>query len=456
MAFKSYRISIALRIALLALTIYFFFFLLDGRRYPLTVAMVGALSLAQCWLLFNYTDRINRRWTRFFEAVRNADFTQNYVFPPDSSLNDLRREYSLVMDILRKYSLEKETHYQYIRTITRSIGVGILVFDRKGDVDFCNEAFRDMLGTRSIRNIDEMETVNDDLRRLFREMKNGDKELFHANLEGDWLRLIVSVTDFVMLREKFRLVTIQNIRQELEENEIDAWQKLARVLTHEIMNSITPISSLASTAKEILAKRLDRKNIVPPGAAEWPAEGDGQRDVLSALQSIERRSRSLLVFVENYRKYLGIPKPALGSVFCADILPRVKALMSGALEEGKIALRFRIDPPDMELTADDDLLEQALINLVKNSIEALAKTKKPSIDLSAYLDGHNRPVIEVSDNGPGIAEDILDKVFIPFFTTKKEGSGIGLSLSRQIMRLHNGTITVMSVPGVRTTFCLKF
>jgi two-component system, NtrC family, nitrogen regulation sensor histidine kinase NtrY len=454
MAFRNLRANIAVRTILIAVNAYAFFFLLFEARYPLTLALTGALSLVQCWLLIASVEKANGVLTHFFRSIRSADFTQSYSFPEGAPYGGLKAEYEAAMELLRNYNLDREKNYQYIRTIAGSISVGILVFDQGGTVDLCNEAFKAMLGIREPRKVWELEGVDKELYRLFRELKNGERESVRISFEQDWLQLIVSVNDFVLLRGKYRLVTLQNIRRELEENEIDAWQKMARVLTHEIMNSITPISSLASTAGSILAKLFEEGDPTFPAAAV--AAADARRDALAALHSIERRSRSLLYFVESYREFLRVPKPCLGIVLCKDLLSRIKALVGGIPAAKRIGLRLSVLPPDLGLLADNALLEQVLINLVKNSIEALEGTRKPAMEISAYLDARRRAVIEVADNGRGIEAEFLDKVFIPFFTTKKEGSGIGLSLCRQIMRLHNGSISVASAPGERTVFYLKF
>jgi two-component system, NtrC family, nitrogen regulation sensor histidine kinase NtrY len=452
MALKSYRAEIAARVSLIAANACVFSFLLFKAAYPLTLALVFLLFLVQCRLLVSSVDRTVGALGHFFNAIRNADFTQNYAFPGGRPFDELRVEYESVMELLRSYHLNREKDYHYIRTIVDSIGVGILVFDQGGKVDLCNEACASMLGLREPRNIRELEGVDGDLYRLLGEMRNGEKESYTINFERDRLRLIVSANDFILLRGKYRLVTLQNIRRELDENEIDAWQKMARVLTHEIMNSITPISSLASTAGSILARLFDGG----PSPRSAAAAEDARRDALAAVHSIEKRSRSLLYFVESYREYLRLPAPALGTVSCREILGRLRSLMQGALAAKRVELRCSVVPSDLELEADGVLLEQLLINLVKNSIEAMEDTRKPLLEICAYEDERGASIVEVADNGRGIAPELLDKVFIPFFTTKEGGSGIGLSLCRQIMRLHGGSVDVASLPGERTVFRLRF
>jgi two-component system, NtrC family, nitrogen regulation sensor histidine kinase NtrY len=453
MAFRSYRAEAAARVALIAANACAFSFLLFKADYPLTTALAGLLFLIQCRLLVASVDRTTGALGHFFHAIRNADFTQNYAFPGGPPFDELRTEYEGVMELLRNYNLGREKDYHYVRTIAGSIGVGILVFDQGGIVDLCNEACASMLGLRAMRDVRELESVDRNLYGLLRGMRNGEKESYTVGIGRDRLRLIVSVNDFVLLRGKYRLVTLQNIRRELDENEIDAWQKMARVLTHEIMNSITPISSLASTAGAILEKLFGEG----PDARSAPAAAaDAERDAQAAVHSIEKRSRSLLYFVESYREFLGLPKPVPGIVSCREVLGRLRSLMQGTLAAKRVDLRCSVVPPDLELEADCVLLEQLLINLVKNSVEAMEDAKKPLLEICAYRDERGAVVFEVADNGRGIAPELLDKVFIPFFTTKEGGSGIGLSLCRQIMRLHNGSIDIASIPGVRTVFRLTF
>ena len=261
MAFRSFRAGMATRTILIVLNALAFAFLFLQARYPMTTALAGTLLLAQGWLLVASVERANGALTLFFRALRNADYTQDFAFPRGSRFDGLKAEYESVMDILRSHNLEKERHYQYIRAVVGSIGVGVLVFDQGEAVDLCNEAFKATLGIGEPRSLRDLERVDPRLPRLFRELKNGEKESFRLGSERDRLQLIVSASDFVLLGGKYRLVTLQDIRRELEENEIDAWQKMARVLTHEIMNSITPISSLASTASSILDQAVRRRRL---------------------------------------------------------------------------------------------------------------------------------------------------------------------------------------------------
>jgi signal transduction histidine kinase len=263
---------------------------------------------------------------------------------------------------------------------------------------------------------------------------------------------MVYATEFKIRDQKITLVSIQDIRNELEEKEMEAWQNLIRVLTHEIMNSITPISSLASTVNDLVKNTYNSKNLDIK-------DNDRQEqisDIYEALQTIQKRSQGLLHFVDNYRDISNIPKPSFQIFLISELFERVIKLMQTDIDNNEISFKATIEPQSLELIADSELIEQVLINLILNSIQAVKGRKDARIDLEAGLDGRGNVIIKVIDNGSGIAEDVIDKIFIPFFTTKKNGSGIGLSLSRQIMRLHGGSISAFSKPNETTVFTLKF
>ncbi len=254
--------------------------------------------------------------------------------------------------------------------------------------------------------------------------------------------MVIHATVFHLHEDKYTLVSIQNIHLELEEKEMEAWQNLICVLTHEIMNSITPITSLAATTNYLLtAGDLDT------------ADAD---DVRQAVQTIQHRSEGLLHFVQNYRKLTRIPAPNFQIFPVAELFDRLQQLMHSQIDAAGAQLHLSVDPPGLELTADPELVEQVLINLLVNAAHALEGRAAGRIELTAHLDGRGHVLVEVADNGPGIVAEAMDKIFIPFFTTKQDGSGIGLSLSRQIMRLHRGNISVQSEPGEKTVFTLRF
>jgi signal transduction histidine kinase len=281
-------------------------------------------------------------------------------------------------------------------------------------------------------------------------LKSGTRTLFKFTDKDDFLQLAIYAADFTMHQQKYRLISLQNIQSELEEKEMEAWQNLIRVLTHEIMNSVTPISSLASTARDLLTRFTTKASPDPAVNSEI------MTDVESAVQTIEKRSQGLLTFVENYRKLTKIPRPDFQIFLINELFQRIINLMQPQFNLKNLTIQKQISPETLELTADPLLVEQVLINLIKNSLEAMTSIPQPMIHLLAKLDERGRILIEVTDNGVGIEQNVLENIFIPFFTTKEQGSGIGLSLSRQIMRLHGGTISVRSIPNRETVFTLRF
>jgi signal transduction histidine kinase len=281
-------------------------------------------------------------------------------------------------------------------------------------------------------------------------LKSRENALVKVEDENELLHLALYASEFKLRGQKYSLVSIQNIHSELEEREMEAWQKLIRVLTHEIMNSITPIASLTSTVSGLI-KDTYRKKI-----EDNKLRNEHLNDIQQALQTIQKRSQGLLHFVDAYRNLTLIPKPNFQIFLIKELFDRIKKLMQANIEQNSIQFKVNVEPETLELTADPELVEQVLINLLLNAFQAVKGRKSARIELNALLDGRGRIIIQVGDNGPGISKENQEKIFIPFFSTKEEGSGIGLSLSRQIIRLHHGSIGVYSEPDVQTIFTLRF
>jgi signal transduction histidine kinase len=323
-----------------------------------------------------------------------------------------------------------------------------VAFDSEGDVELLNNAAKKLLKIPRLGNIRDLESVSSRLADKLVNISPGEKDLVKLQQDDDLLQLSIYATGFILRRQQLTLVAMQNIQHELEEKEMLSWQNLIRVLTHEIMNSITPIASLASTAQGLLK---DNQECDVPESINEVID-----DVRKAVNTIEKRSNGLLTFIENYRKLTRIPKPAFKVVQIKDLFDRVEYLLKDQFEQCSVKFKKRIDPESLTITADPALIEQVLINLCKNAMEAVNGVINPKIKLKAGTDGRGNPVIKVSDNGKGIKEEVLEKIFIPFFTTKPQGSGIGLSLSRQIIRQHKGAIGVTSTPNEKTVFKLRF
>lgn len=453
MGFKNFRLQCLMRVIVLGMTMALFSYLALQTTLYATLLLVGAAIVYQTLALIRYVEITNRQLTRFLQSIEYADLSQTFTgLRLGSSFEVLYTAFADVTNAFRKVRAEREEQYRYLQTVVQHVGVGVVAFQPNGDVELMNTAARRLLRTRtSIHNLAALTSDNSTLVETFINLKPGDKALVKI---GE-LQLALHTTAFKMQDRQLKLVSIQNIQSELEEKEMAAWQDLIRVLTHEIMNSITPIASLASTANDLIAVDRHRREDTATDADE-ATDDEVMGDIQTALQTIQSRSEGLLHFVDTYRDLMRIPPPEFQIVPIIDLFERVERLLQSQVSEHGITMRVNVEPKSLEVTADPELIEQVLINLMANAIQALEGQPEPTIDLRAYLNEQGRVILQVTDNGPGILEDVQEKIFIPFFTTKQEGSGIGLSLSRQIMRLHRGTIRVRSAPHTETTFTLRF
>lgn len=449
MILRSFRISIAVRIIILTMTLVVGVYAWFESPLAASVAVVAILAVAQVVSLVRFLERTNTELARFLRSVRYDDFSQSFTSHGlGGTFEDLGEAFTGVMAKFRDTRAAAEEQHQYLQTVVQHIGIGLLAFDGRGDVALMNTAAKKSLGITSLRNVHSLDHISPEIRRAMMADQRGKREPVKFQRNNELIQLAVSSTQFRMREKQFTLVSLQNIRAELEEKEMEAYQKLIRVLTHEIMNSITPISSLASTVHDALT------------SGHHAGDGDRQEgsadDLREAVYTIKKRSDGLLRFVEAYRNLTRIPKPRFSIVSVADLLRQVEQLMRTQMPPDAVALTSHVDPQSLEVTADREQIEQVLLNLLVNALHAVRGVEQASIQLEGRLDPQGHVVIEVRDNGPGISEDVLDNMFIPFFTTKKEGSGIGLSLSKEILRLHKGTIHVSSQQGKGTAFRLVF
>jgi nitrogen fixation/metabolism regulation signal transduction histidine kinase len=407
------------------------------------------LAVYQIFNLIRYVTRTNRDLARFLQSIKYSDFSQSFTNNlKGSGFAELQAAFTEVIKEFQRAKLEKEEHLRFLQTIVDHVGIALIAFNPAGEVELLNNAAKKLLKIPRLGNIRDLETVSPKLVQKLLELSPGGNDLVKLQQEDDLLQLSIYATGFVLHQQQLMLVAMQNIQNELEEEEMKSWQNLIRVLTHEIMNSITPIASLSSTAYGLL--KDNRECEVPESINETID------DVRHAVNTIEKRSKGLLTFIENYRELTRIPKPEFKMVKIKDLFERVDHLMKDQFEAYSINFNMKIDPESLEITADPALIEQVLINLCKNALEAVNSVSRPKIKLKAGTDGLGNPVIKIIDNGKGITEEVAEKIFIPFFTTKQQGSGIGLSLSRQIMRQHKGTLSVSSTPAVETVFSLRF
>ncbi|MBK6967366.1 MAG: ATP-binding protein [Bacteroidales bacterium] len=452
MGFKKFRFWIFIRILLITGNLLLLVILINRQQHEITSLIVGLIAIVQVGGLIRYVERTNRKLTQFLESIRHSDFSTSFSDRGlGHSFEGLNRAFNEVIREFRKNRAEKEEHYNYLLTVVQHVSIGIIAFRKDGKVDIINNAVKRLLRINNLREIQDLVSIKQELPGLLLNMKAGDKQLIKLVVEDELQQLSVYATEFRMRGEEFLLVSLQNISSELEEKEIESWQKLIRVLTHEIMNSITPISSLASTVQEMLLES-DQNNLY----SLRKLDDDDIESIQQALSTISSRSQGLLTFVETYRNLTRIPRPNFRYFPVKEIFDRAHSLLRPKMDKFGIHCNARVFPEDLMLTADPDLIDQVVINLLLNAIDAVKESVQPIISVTASLNNNGRISIDFADNGTGIKPDILDKIFMPFFTSKKEGSGIGLSLSRQIMHLHKGTITVKSKPNEGAVFTLIF
>lgn len=448
MVYRHFRLIATLRIIFIGITSFLFVYLILRTSLYAVTLITGLVVLYQLISLIRYVEKTNKDLSRFLDAIRYEDFSQSFSGPSlGASFDEVKKAFNEVLEKFKQTRSEKEEHFRYLQTVVQHVGIGLLTFQANGDIELINTAAKRLLKVIRLKNIDQFAALNPELVNRLKNMKAGEKALIKVQDNSDLLQLAIYATEFRMRGQKFTLVSIQNIQSELEEKEMEAWQNLIRVLTHEIMNSVTPISSLASTAHSLLELEFD---------AEKKISDETIKDVRDAVQTIEKRSKGLLHFVESYRKLTRIPRPNFQIFEVAALFDRVTQLMNMHIADAKITFKSGIEPENLELTADAELIEQVLINVLLNAIDAVRNLNHPEIELVSRIDERGRAIIQVIDNGPGIPKEVQEKIFIPFFTTKKNGSGIGLSLSRQILRLHRGTISVQSSSGSRTAVTLRF
>jgi nitrogen fixation/metabolism regulation signal transduction histidine kinase len=451
MVYKRFGTIILIRIIFLSISIFALFYLLDETKLIATTFIVFVLIVIQIYAIIYFVKKTNREITRFFNSIKYSDFSQSFKSNiKGSAFEELSTSFSEVIEEFRKARTEKEEHFRYLQTVVQHVSIGLVAYTSDGNVELINNAAKRLLNITKIKNISELSAINSNLVEALTKISAGEKILVKVADGNELSQLSIHAAEFKLKGNHYTLTSISNIQSELEEKEMEAWQNLIRVLTHEIMNSVTPIVSLSSTAS-LLLEEADQKI----KAGNDPGT-DNLDDVKEALSTIIRRSKGLLRFIDDYRNLTRIPVPNFQVVPVTSIFERINKLFSDQFKEKNILFTFSTDPANLEVTVDPDLIEQVIINLILNSFNALSNTPAPKIDLTGTIDNYSKAMIQVSDNGQGVPEELYEKIFIPFFTTRKEGSGIGLSLSRQIMRLHKGGITVKSVTNKETVFTLRF
>ncbi|MFC2121914.1 PAS domain-containing sensor histidine kinase [Bacteroidota bacterium] len=451
MIFRRFNIIVIFQILLLMGSIYLFSLAIAEERLKVTVAYISAIIIFQIIILIKTIRQNNINIINLLKTYKSQDVAAKLPkITGGKSFRELSILFDEFVDELGRLRKEKEKEYQFFKNTIRNVGTGLVTFNERGLVNLVNDAFLKIFNISGINNISELNKFYPDFEKTLFDLKSGEAQIIKFFVDEEAVQVSVKMSEFVIEGKRLKLVSFQNLKNELAQEEADSWQKLISVLRHEIMNSVGPISSLVSTLVEDYEERI---KIEP--------DSETVNNTLIGLKAIEKRSVGLINFVEDYKKLTNLPEPIMENISLRNFLLDIGNLMETEFKESNIDYSINVTPGDIMINADERLISQVLINLIRNSINALKSTEKyedssNSVKINCYKHIQGNIIIEIEDKGPGISRDLLDKIFMPFFTTREEGSGIGLSLCRQIMKLHHGSISVKSEPDIKTIFTLKF
>lgn len=389
-------------------------------------------------------DEVNQ----FVESIHYRDFSRHFdVRRAPNELKPLRKGFNDINTTFKLISRERETQYHYLQKILELVDTGILSYEEEtGSISWINEAFKKLLGIPYLKTIQSLEKREPALYNELIRLKPGESNIITISRNQQLVKILITASLMRSDDKLYKLIAFQNVSEALDETESKAWSKLLNVMTHEIMNSVAPISSLADTLKNRLQSPEIANSI----------ESSELEDLELGIDTIKRRSEGLLKFTESYRSLNKITKLDREKILVRNLFENLNSLMRPTLEKKNIELVIIMRDPALAIEADINLLEQVMINLLVNAIEAVKDREEPRITLSAEVQNNNKTLVKITDNGLGMPPELLDKIFIPFFSTKKTGSGIGLSLCKQIMLLHKGNIQVQSTEGKGSSFILQF
>ena len=447
MNYNGYFLRLTFRIVVLVASILGLLYAIHIEK-PVYIALAIVLILYSGYNTYVFTKRRFTVMDDFFEAVKYRDFSR--WFPEDRGPKDIRRLYTGFNDInrtIKDINTKNEAQYVYLQKILEMVDIGIIAFNiETGDVLWSNDSFRETLDMPAFKNVRFVERRKPELFDVVFDSIHREPDSITIAVQNEKIKVLISDTVFQVKEEAFKLIVLQNIDDTLNKNESEAWKKLLSVMTHEIMNSIAPISSLADTLQTHLQLSLDN-----PETHKLELE-----DLNSGIKTIKNRSEGLLKFAKTYRSLSKVTHLNLEKKRISELFETIQLLMQPSLDVKKIAIDFSIKTPKLELDIDSHLIEQVLINLILNAVDACKNKENPQIKVIAEQTPNRNVILKVYDNGSGISADIMENIFVPFFTSKTTGSGIGLSLCKQIMLLHKGKIIVNSKEGEGTVFSLVF
>jgi two-component system nitrogen regulation sensor histidine kinase NtrY len=411
-------------------------YLVIAPGFHAATVLILSVAIAQSFELLRFVSRTNQELSRFLDAARYADVGQRFNFSSmGSGFAELGETFTKILDRFQEQRQQQETDLRYLKILVEQVPAPLISIHADNRISLLNNAARRLFGLVQIVSTDDLSQFGENFREELESLRAGDKRLVTFISDNMEQRLSLSATDVSVNAESERLISLVNIKNELDSSQLEAWQDLVRVLTHEIMNSITPIASLSKTAADLVTDVRAQEELSAPLQ-------EALKDIQDAVDTLARRSDGLMNFVGSYRQLTRLAPPQKSQFRLDAFFESVKRIATQGWEEKNISLLCTVAPAELDLYADRNLIEQVLINILQNSEQALEDTVCGRVSLSASMNKRGHVIIEISDNGPGVAENIGKKIFVPFYTTKREGSGVGLALSRQVMVAHEGAIAM--------------
>ena len=467
MGFNRFIIFLLLRLSLIILALVAFGFLVTMPGFPAATTLSFIVLIAMILEVYQFISKTNKELSRFLDAARYADFGQRFRFEDlGAGFDELGNTFTHILDRFREDRKQHESELRHMKALLEHVPVPLISVHTNQEITLWNNAARRLFGIVVVTKVRDLRQFGLDFMLDIQAISPGEKRLVNIEIENLTQQLTVSASEITLSANTEKLLSLQNIQSELDGVQLSAWQDLVRVLTHEIMNSITPVASLASTAVDLVedasAKVTGYSKIVKTSPIDSTSTKtlsvivEELEDARDAVATVARRSDGLMNFVSSYREMTGLAAPITRRFNLLSLFEDVSKLTAVDWPAKGIAISCNSSPNTLELNADRQMIEQILINLLQNAEHAVENTSHPNVMLNAFFSKRGHVVIEVSDNGVGIPETIGSKVFVPFYTTRRDGSGVGLALSRQIMTAHGGSISYTSQNQEGTVFRLTF
>lgn len=449
MDFTRYRINIIARIVLILVLLLGALIILFRTPYWTISIWIFIIVVILTASLIRFFEKSMRQLYRFISSIKNNDFSPTYFLDTRSEVDiEMNRVYNEISAVFRNLRDEKEFHHQYLQLLIGHINIAIVCFTDSFEVQFINQAAIDLFGKPYFHNLASFERLNNEISNAIQKVKSNSNQLIKVVLKDELCSLTVSSAEFKYHDKEYKLVTFYNIKPELERQELESWKKLIRTITHEVNNSAVPITNLTRYVSQAIIKRNGEFKEL------GKLDQEQKDDLRKSLETIEKRSDGLVNFINSTRNFTKTQKPDFQKTNLRELINRVLRLLVSDIEASGITVKSEITPITLEVTIDPALFEQLIINLILNSIEAIKDVKDPVIKILAEVLPRQNVKITVSDNGKGIKSFDIGNIFVPYFTTKTNGSGLGLSICRNIIDLHKGQISVKSVPGSGTVFTI--